>query len=189
MNIKILITGLIVSMSLGLHDIYSNNLVKTQTKEDKIKAILDAKNYAPDFTLKALNDSSYTLSELRGKVVLLNFWATWCGPCRMEIPDFNEIYKEYGSKDIEILSISISDTRKALENFIKVYPMDYPVLYGKQKELDKIMRDYGGVYAVPTSVLIGRKGDVLKTYPGALLRGHPIHTAFMNDLASALKQK
>ena len=189
MKIKILIIGLIIFSGIGLHNIYSNNLIKEKSKEDKIKAILDEKNYAPDFTLKALNDSSYTLSELRGKVVLLNFWATWCGPCRMEIPDFNEIYDEYGSENIEILSISISDTRKALENFIKVYPMHYPVLYGKQRELDKIMRDYGGVYAVPTSVLIGRKGDVLKTYPGALLKCHPIHTAFMNDLSLALRQK
>ena len=189
MKVKILIMSLIAFSIIGLHNIYSTNLVKEQSKEDKIKAILDAKNYAPDFTLKALNDSSYTLSEMRGKVVLLNFWATWRGPCRMEIPDFNEIYEEYGPENIEILSISISDTRKALENFIKVYPMHYPVLYGKQRELDKIMRDYGGVYAVPTSVLIGRGGDVLKTYPGALLKGHPIHTAFMNDLSSALRQK
>ena len=189
MNIKSLLIILVLCLGFGWHTLYSNNLVKEQSKEDKIKAILDAKNYAPDFTLKALNDSSYTLSELRGKVVLLNFWATWCGPCRMEIPDFNEIYKEYGPENIEILSISISDTRKALENFIKVYPMNYPVLYGKQRDLDKIMRDYGGVYAVPTSVLIGKKGDVLKTYPGALLKGHPIHTAFMNDLSNALRQK
>ena len=109
MKVKILIVGLIVFSSIGLHNIYSSNLVKEQSKEDKIKAILDAKNYAPDFTLKALNDSSYTLSEMRGKVVLLNFWATWCGPCRMEIPDFNEIYEEYGSENIEILSISILD--------------------------------------------------------------------------------
>ena len=189
MKVKILIMSLIAFSIIGLHNIYSTNLVKEQSKEDKIKAILDAKNYAPDFTLKALNDSSYTLSEMRGKGVLLNFWATWCGPCRMEIPDFNEIYEEYGPENIEILSISISDTRKALENFIKVYPMHYPVLYGKQRDLDKIMRDYGGVYALPTSVLIGRGGDVLKTYPGALLKGHPINTAFMNDLSSALRQK
>ena len=179
----------ILCLCFGYQNIYAKKVEKIETKEDKIKAILDAKNYAPDFALKSLIDSTYTLSEMRGKVILLNFWATWCGPCRMEIPDFNEIYKKHGSANIEILSISISDTRKALENFIKVYPMDYPVLYGKQKELDKIMRDYGGVYAVPTSVLIGKKGDVLKTYPGALLKGHPIYAAFLNDLNSALRQK
>ncbi len=179
----------VMCIVFGLNNLYGDNLIKKKSKEDKIKEILDKKNYAPDFTLKALNDSSYTLSEMRGKVVLLNFWATWCGPCRMEIPDFNEIYKKHGSDKIEILSISISDTRKALENFKKVYPMDYPVLYGKSKELDLIMRDYGGVYAVPTSILIGKNGDILKTYPGALLKGHPVHAAFMNDLDVALKQK
>ena len=187
MSYKIII---ILSISLiNFKMILADSLIKKETKKDKINAIIDEVKYAADFTLEALNDSSYTLSELRGKVVLLNFWATWCGPCRMEIPDFNEIYKKHGSDKIEILSISISDTRKALENFRKVYPIDYPVLYGKSKDLDKIMRDYGGVYAVPTSILIGKKGDVLKTYPGALLKGHPVYSAFMNDLNLALDQK
>ncbi len=173
---------------IGYHELYGSNETE-KSKDEKLKAILHDNNYAPDFTLDALHDSTYTLSEMRGKVVLINFWATWCGPCRMEIPDFNEIYKEHNREDLEILGISISDKRKALENFVKVFPMEYPVLYGKQRKMDKLMRNYGGVYAVPTSVLIGRNGDILKTYPGALLKGHPIYTGFIQDLEMALKQK
>lgn len=172
---------------IGYHGLFGNDEPE-KSKEEKLKAILEDVNLAPDFTLVAMNDTSYTLSEMQGKVVLINFWATWCGPCRMEIPDFNEIYKEH-SEDLEILGISISDTRKALDNFVKVFPMEYPVLYGKQRKMDKILRSYGGVYAVPTSVLIGRKGDILHTYPGALLKGHPIYTKFQQDLAAAIKQK
>lgn len=172
---------------IGYHGLFGNDELE-KSKEEKLREILEDVNLAPDFTLDAMNDSTYTLSEMQGKVVLLNFWATWCGPCRMEIPDFNEIYK-VNSNDLEILGISISDTRKALENFVKVFPMDYPVLYGKQRKMDKILRSYGGVYAVPTSVLIGRKGDILHTYPGALLKGHPIYTKFQQDLATAIKQK
>ena len=76
----------------------------------KIKSLIEkSKNYAPDFKLNDSNDSLYVLSDLRGKVVLINFWATWCGPCRMEIPDFIELYDKYNDKGFEILGISLSD--------------------------------------------------------------------------------
>ena len=170
MKIKILIIGLIIFSGIGLHNIYSNNLIKEQSKEDKIKAILDAKNYAPDFTLKALNDSSYTLSELRGKVVLLNFWATWCGPCRMEIPDFNDLYKVYNEKGLEILGISISDTKNQLLQFLESYDVQYPLLYGNSTEMEKVLIDYGAGYSVPVSFLVNAEGELIRGYPGAILR-------------------
>ena len=174
-------------MIIGYQQLFAGK--NDRTKEEKIKAILEDVNLAPDFSLSSINDSTYTLSELKGKVVILNFWATWCGPCIMEIPDFNELYKKHSRDDLEILSISISDTKKALNNFVKVRPIHYPVLFGSQKNIDKILMEYGGVYAVPTSILIGKKGNVLKTYPGALLKGYPIFTAFLQDLALALYEK
>jgi len=186
MRKNILMIIIVIFMALGYSELFQNK-ESIANKEQKIKEILDAANLAPDFTLDALNDTSYTLSKLQGKVVLINFWATWCAPCRMEIPDFNEVYKEH-MEDLEILGISISDNQKTLENFVKVFPIDYPVLYGKSRKMDKVLRNYGGVYAVPTSVLIGRSGDLLNTYPGALLKGHPLYTKFLQDLESAIKQ-
>ena len=113
---------------------------------------------------------------MEGKVVLVNFWATWCGPCRMEIPEFNELYEKYSQKGLEIVGISISDTKKQLENFIKSFDVDYPILYGSTKEMNKIMREYGGVYAVPSSFLIGKNGSIIWSFPGAILKSYDPQT-------------
>ena len=142
----------------------------TEDRLKKIEALLsEERNLAPDISLKSYNDSLFVLSELNGKVILINFWATWCGPCRMEIPDFNELYEKYHDDGFEILGISLSDTKKQLVDFAKVYDVKYPLLYGTFKEIDSITRSYGGIPAVPWSFLIGVEGDIIKTYPGAII--------------------
>ena len=138
---------------------------------NKLKEVTQDINKASDFTLKSVNtDSLYTLSKMKDKVILINFWATWCGPCRMEIPDFNELYEKYPREEFEILGISISDTAEQLKNFLKAYKIDYPVLYGNQNEMQKIIVDYGGVYSIPMSFLIGKDNEVKRVYPGAILK-------------------
>jgi len=138
---------------------------------DKLKEVTQDINKASDFTLRSVNtDSLYTLSKMKDKVILINFWATWCGPCRMEIPDFNELYEKYPREKFEILGISISDTADQLKNFLKAYKIDYPVLYGNQNEMQKIIVDYGGVYSIPMSFLIGKDNEVKRVYPGAILK-------------------
>ena len=146
------------------------------SQEERVKKVLQDINKAPDFTLQDLNDSTYTLRKMEGKVVLINFWATWCGPCRMEIPELNEFQKSYQEKGLEILGISVSDNKKQLKNFAKSFAVDYPLLYGSAKEMNKIMQDYGGVYAVPSSFLIGRTGNIVWSYPGAILKQYDPQT-------------
>ena len=138
----------------------------------KVKEITKDINKASDFSLKSISvaDSVYTLSKMNDKVILINFWATWCGPCRMEIPDFNELYEKYSDKGFEILGISISDTKEQLIKFLKAYKIDYPVLYGNQNDMQKILADYGGVYSVPMSFLIGKNNQIKRVYPGAILK-------------------
>ena len=165
----------------------SNDL--TESQKQAIKEINKDINYAPDFSIPSIHDSTYTLSELRGKVVILNFWATWCGPCRLEIPDFNELYSKQKDNGLEILGISISDNKKALKNFSKSYRVDYPLLFDSPRNMDKITRSYGGVYAVPTSYIIGRKGNVITSFPGAIIKGQYGYTEFMEKLNIALKEK
>ena len=162
---------LIVFISIiGDRALFSQDTLITPSQKEKVKKVLQDINKAPDFTLQALNDSSYTLSKMDGKVVLINFWATWCGPCRMEIPEFNELHKSYHEKGFEILGISVSDNKKQLKNFAKSFAVDYPLLYGSARDMNNIMKDYGGVYAVPSSFLIGKEGSIIWSYPGAILK-------------------
>ena len=161
---------------IGYIALFSQDTLSTLSQKEKVKKALQDINKAPDFTLKAINDSSYTLSKMEGKVVLINFWATWCGPCRMEIPEFNELQKNYHERGLNILGISVSDNKKQLKNFTKSFAVDYPLLYGSAKDMNKIMRDYDGVYAVPSSFLIGKNGNIIWKYPGAILKNYDPQT-------------
>ena len=149
--------------------IHSNEITPEQLS--KIKEVTNDINKAGNFSLKSvIEDSTYTLSNMNDKVILINFWATWCGPCRLEIPDFNELYIKYFDKGLEILGISISDTKDQLINFLKAYKIEYPVLYGDQAEMQKVIIDYGGVYSIPMSFLIGKNNEIKRVYPGAILK-------------------
>ena len=156
--------------------LFSQDSLINLSQTEKIKKVLQDIDKAPDFTLMALDDSTYTLSQMAGKVVLVNFWATWCGPCRMEIPEFNDLQNTYHDKGLEILGISVSDNKNQLKNFVKSFAVDYPILYGSAKDMNKIMRDYGGVYAVPSSFLIGQNGSIIWSYPGAILKNYDPQT-------------
>ena len=172
--IRLIIIG--VLGIIGYLLLFSQDTLITLTQREALKKALGDINKAPDFTLTALNDSVYNLRELEDKVVLINFWATWCGPCRMEIPEFNELHKSYHEKGLEILGISVSDNKKQLKNFTKSFAVDYPLLYGDVRDMNKIMKDYGGVYAVPSSFLIGKQGSIIWKYPGAILKDYDPQT-------------
>ena len=172
--LKLILVG--VLGTLGFFLLFSQEIKFSLSQKEALKKVLGDINKAPDFTLTAMNDSMYTLSKLEGKVVLINFWATWCGPCRMEIPEFNEMHKSYHGKGLEILGISVSDNKKQLKNFAKSFAVDYPLLYGGAREMNKIMKDYGGVYAVPSSFLVGKNGNIIWSYPGAILKNYDPQT-------------
>ena len=106
---------------LGYFLLFGQDSLLTLSQRNAVNKALEDINKAPDFSLKDLNDSLFTLQKLEGKVILLNFWATWCGPCRMEIPEFNDIQKNYHEKGFEILGISVSDNKKQLKNFCNTY--------------------------------------------------------------------
>ena len=132
--------------------------------------------HAPDFTLSLFKsksvlskDSSVTLSSFKGNVVLLNFWATWCGPCIAEIPEFNDLYNKYKMEGFEILGVSVSDNYRQLEKFTKKIDVQYKLLFGTTDNMSSVMQDYGNVYSVPISFLINRDGLVVRGYPGAIL--------------------
>ena len=176
---------------IGYIALFSQDTLITLSQKEKVKKALQDINKAPDFTLQTLNDSSYTLSKMDGKVVLINFWATWCGPCRMEIPEFNELHKSYHEKGFEILGISVSDNKKQLKNFAKSFAVDYPLLYGDARDMNKIMKDYGGVYAVPSTFLVGKEGSIIWKYPGAILKDYDPQTfaTLVYEIEKELKEQ
>ena len=118
---------------------------------------------APDFTLPTSDGKTLKLSDLKGKVVIVDFWATWCPPCRKGIPDLIDLKKKYGSKGFEIVGVSLdTDTKGDVVPFIKDKGMNYPVVYGNSI----VAQDYGGVRAIPTSFIIDKKGKIVASYEG-----------------------
>ena len=121
-------------------------------------ASLATSSMAPDFTLPSLDGKEMKLSDLRGKAVLLNFWATWCGPCKIEMPWFVDLQNQYGGRGLQIVGVAMDDASKEdIAKFAKDMGVNYPILIGKEAVGD----EYGGVPALPESFFIGRDGKVV----------------------------
>jgi cytochrome c biogenesis protein CcmG/thiol:disulfide interchange protein DsbE len=120
---------------------------------------------APDFALQDLQGRTWKLSALRGKVVLLNFWATWCGPCRVEIPDFLKVYRERRKQGFEIIGVSIDHMGvDVVKKFVENNDIDYPVAMST-KELTQV---YGHPTSIPTTFIIDRQGKLHSRHVGAM---------------------
>jgi peroxiredoxin len=112
---------------------------------------------APDFALKDLDGNALTLGAFKGKVLLLNFWATWCPPCRAEIPDFVETYRDFKVKGLEIIGVSVDKVTPAkLRNFLSQAKINYPIALADRKFLD----DYEPGNYIPVTILIDKKGVI-----------------------------
>ena len=117
---------------------------------------------APDFRLIELDGKSIQLSGLKGKVVLLDFWATWCPPCQAEIPHFVALYAAYREKGLEIVGVSLDDGPEVVRSFVKQKGIPYPVGLGSQS----LAQLYGGIRGIPTTFLIDKQGRIAKMYVG-----------------------
>jgi peroxiredoxin len=121
------------------------------------------RKHAPDFALKDANGKLVHLADYRGKVVLLDFWATWCGPCVIEIPWFQEFQRKYKDRGFEVLGVSMDDDGwKAITPFVEKRKINYRIVLGDDKTGDQ----YGGLEALPTTFVIDRSGRIASVHVG-----------------------
>ena len=111
---------------------------------------------APDFALKSSTGENLRLSEYRGDVVMINFWATWCGPCRQEMPLLDELYQRYERVGFNLLGVNIDDDSRRAMQMIEELGVDFPVLFDAKKEVSRLYE----VEAMPVTVLVDREGNV-----------------------------
>ncbi|MGO9621709.1 MAG: peroxiredoxin family protein [Desulfobaccales bacterium] len=118
---------------------------------------------ATDFTLKdVLQGQDYSLSQFRGKVVLINFFTFFCGPCREEMPDLNQVYHEFQGQGFQTLGIALSSDPTQIRFLVKQLGLDYPVLIGN----DQVSNAYGSIAVVPTTFIIDKSGNVVQKVEG-----------------------
>lgn len=134
---------------------------------------------APDFTLKDLDGRSHTLTALRGKVVIVNFWATWCPPCRAEMPSMEQLHRELSDEGLVLLAINIEkDGRTVVPRFLASSPHSFPILLDEQEE---VQQRYG-VYKFPESFIIRKDGIIDDKVIGAIDWSHPQTVAYFRSL-------
>lgn len=182
MNLKKLVPVILLAALLiwGIYDVVNKNNINNEAvgkintntevitdKNDEIKIGLEKGNLAPDFELTTLDGRKVKLSDYRGKKVILNFWATWCPPCRAEIPDMDKFYSSYKDKDIVILGVNLTKAEQdqtSVKSFIKEYRVTYPIPLDKESLAAEMYQ----VSAIPTSYIIDPQGTIIQKIVGPM---------------------
>ena len=175
LKIMFIIIGAFYLSIIGFFD---NDVIPISTVRAENKTALKS---APDFKLKDIQGKVIKLSDFKGKVVLVNFWATWCIPCKAEIPNFIEFYSKYQKDGFSIIGISVDeDGLKSVKPYCQKMKINYPILLAD----DKITNDFGGIYGFPTSFLINQEGQIVKKY-----WSYQKKEVFESDIVSLLKKQ
>ncbi|KYG30802.1 thiol-disulfide oxidoreductase ResA [Priestia endophytica] len=155
---RLLIRTIILSVLIATlgYTLYTNFF----TDKEKVKE----GSVAPDFVLTDLDGKKHQLSDLKGKGVFLNFWGTWCEPCKREMPYMANQYKNYQELGVEILAINVGESNLTVSNFIKQYNLNFPVVMDKDSQ---VLNAYG-VKPLPTTFLINKDGKVVKIITGSM---------------------
>jgi peroxiredoxin len=157
MKAKLLIGMALVAVCLGIY------FLEYPSRPNAPRAAPPDRAIAPDFSLPDLTGRRLSLSTYQGKIVLLDFWATWCDPCREEIPHFVELQSKYRDRGLQIVGVSMDDRPEPVRDFCQRFKMNYPVVMGNAK----IGELYGGVLGLPIAFLIGRDGRIYGKHIGA----------------------
>jgi peroxiredoxin len=155
-----LVTRTIILLLLGAAVIYT--LYANFTKDTKQKVAVGAE--APDFALVDMQGNKHQLSDYRGQGVFLNFWGTWCPPCKKEMPYINNQYHQYKDKGVQVLTVDIQESELAVNQFADRLKLDFPIMIDTDKE---VMNTYG-IDPLPATFLIDKNGKVVTYYTGEL---------------------
>lgn len=136
----------------------------SKTAEGSSRCPADAPPASFDFTLNDIEDKPVNLADFKGKVVLLDFWATWCGPCKVEIPWFIEFQERYGRDGFQVVGVSVDDKPEQLKPYVAEMKMNYPVLQGLGH--DDLMDAFGPILGIPVSTIISRDGKICGRHTG-----------------------
>ena len=146
---------LVLAGSCGFATVGSEGTVAAANVEDR--------KPAPDFTLKDGEGRDVSLSDFRGKVVLLNFWATWCGPCKIEMPWFVDFQRKYKDQGFSVIAVSLDEEGwEVVKPFAEDMKLNFPVLLGNDELADR----FGGIQALPTTLIIDKEGRVFSRHMG-----------------------
>jgi cytochrome c biogenesis protein CcmG, thiol:disulfide interchange protein DsbE len=139
---------------------------------------------APDFSLKTMSGESVTLSDLRGQAVIVNLWASWCGPCRLEMPAFKDVYAEYKDQGLVILAVNSTsqDTLQAVEKFVAEYQLPFTILL----DTDGVAARLYKLSALPTTFFVGRDGVITKVVVGGPLAESTLRAEIESLLAEEM---
>ena len=153
------------------------------SKTEAVQKVEQGRVSAPDFTLKTLDGKTLRLSDYRGQVVVLNFWATWCPPCREEIPDFIALYRAYKDAKVAVIGIALNDEADNLRSFSEKFGIPYPIVMGNEEVLavfsqvegvpsvlrrgsNEVTMGNGGIQVIPTTFTIDREGNIYRKHVG-----------------------
>jgi len=131
-------------------------------------SVKEERRPAPEFALKDADGKEHKLSDFKGRVVLLNFWATWCGPCKIEMPWFVDFQRKYKDQGFTVLAVSLDDEGwEVVRPFVDDLNLNFPVLLGN----DVMADEFGGVVALPTTFMIDKDGKIYKMHQGLVSKG------------------
>jgi len=173
-NKKILLLAGLLALSLSACDSNSdttstNNNDSTSTTSAPTTTVAKVGSYRPEFTLPDMEGAQRKLSEWDGKVLVINFWATWCPPCRKETPAFVELQEQYGAQGLQFIGVAI-DEKDNVEDFADTYGVNYPMLLGDLEAINT-SKKYGNRFGtLPYTVIVDRQGKINFIQRGELLK-------------------
>lgn len=152
-----------IAVAFGIFALVHQRHARTGTFAVSITDKQPVAPLAPELFLTDLNGKTFKMSSLKGKVVVVNFWAVWCTPCTEEVPKFVGLQQRYQGQGLQVIGISIDDSDHDLRNFYRRFGMNYPVVAGTKK----VAEEYGGILGLPTTFIIDRDGRIQKKLTGA----------------------